>query len=97
MLWEGIRLYSRQQYASLPCNVRFILTPEVKEYLHPDIPDKYLGKSLLLIQDGDRCEILVEGVNFLVVDEDIKGYTIIGRWDAERRYHVDMRECSEKG
>lgn len=49
MLWEGIRLYSREQYAKLPPSVRFILTKDVQKYLHPDIPDKYLNKSLLLI------------------------------------------------
>lgn len=97
MLWEGIRLYSKNQYASLPPRIRFILTPDVQKYLHPDIQDRYLDKSLLLIKDGDRYEVLVEGENFLVVDDDILGFTIIGRWEAQRKYPNDMRECQTTG
>lgn len=97
MLWAGIRLYSREQYEGVKPEYRFILTPEVREYLHPDIPETYLDKSLILIPTEGGFEIEVEGENFLAVDDKVVGVTIISLREAERRFPDEVRDCRQTG
>ncbi len=97
MLWEGLRIYSREQYEALGPDNRFILTSKVREMLHPEIPETYLDKSLVLIETGKKVEIEVEGVNFLAVNDDVPDYTIISMREAERRYPDDVTECRLTG
>ena len=97
MLWEGLRIYSRTQYEALGPQNRFILTKQVREVLHPEIPETYLDKSLVLIEAGGRIEIEVEGSNFLAVKDDVPDYTIISMREAERRYPDDLTECRLTG
>ncbi len=97
MLWEGLRIYSREQYEALGPENRFILTPQVRDVLHPDIPETYLNKSLILIEAGGKIEIEVEGNNFLAVKDNVPDYTIISMREAERRYPDDVTECRLTG
>ncbi len=97
MLWEGLRIYSREQYEALGPENRFILTQQVREVLHPEIPETYLDKSLVLIEAGGRIEIEVEGSNFLAVNDNVPDYTIISMREAERRYPDDVTECRLTG
>lgn len=97
MLWEGIRVYSRSQYEALSPKYRFILTEEVRDKLHPDLPEKYIGKSLILITSKKKTEIEVEGINFIIVDDNVEDYTLMSLRDAERRYPDEMTECRLTG
>ena len=79
MLWEGLRIYSRQQYSAIGTDCRFILTEKVREVLHPDIPVRYVGRSILIIRTGDIEELELEGINFLVVDDVVPDFLIMSR------------------
>jgi len=97
LLWEGLRIYSRAQYEALGPENRFILTDKVRDTLHPDLPDSYLGHSIVLIQTSKKVEVEVEGSNFLAVDDDVPDFTVISMREAERRYPTDVTECRLTG
>ena len=97
MLWEGLRIYSRSQYSAVPTDCRFILTEEVRNTLHPDIPEGYVGRSILIIRAGNVEELEVEGINFLVVDTDVPEFLIMSQREAERQYPIEMTAVRNTG
>ncbi len=98
MLWEGLRIYSRPQYSAIPADSRFILTENVRDVLHPDIPERYVGRSILIIKNDAVEELEVEGINFLVVDDNsVPEFFIMSQREAERRYPLEMGEVRNSG
>ena len=97
MLWEGLRIYSRSQYSAVPADCRFILTDKVREVLHPDIPERYVGRSILIIHTGNLEELEVEGINFLVVDAPVPEFLIMSQREAERQYPAEMASVRNSG
>ena len=97
MLWEGLRIYSRSQYSAVPADCRFILTENVRKALHPDIPERYIGRSILIIRTVNLEELEVEGINFLVVDAPVPEFLIMSQREAERQYPAEMASVRNSG
>ena len=98
MLWEGLRIYSRQQYSAISADCRFILTEDVRKVLHSDIPERYVGRSIIIVKTPTIEELEVEGINFLVVDDDsVPDFLIMSQREAERRYPAEMSDVRNTG
>ena len=97
MLWEGIRVYSREKYRNLGPERRFILTEDIRNHLHPDLPETLIGRSIIIVTYNRQTETEVEGVNFLVVDEELPDFVMVGQREAERRYPDEMTEVRLTG
>ncbi len=98
MLWEGLRIYSRQQYSAISADCRFILTEDVRKVLHSDIPERYVGRSIIIVKTPSIEELEVEGINFLVVDDDsVPDFLIMSQREAERRYPAEMSDVRNTG
>ncbi|AGI47256.1 hypothetical protein TALC_00242 [Thermoplasmatales archaeon BRNA1] len=99
MFWEGLLIVSKSHYEAMGPDRRFILTKEVREHLHPEVPAKYLNKSIIVFGDAKgNIEYEVEGQNFLAVSSlQVREFLTMSPREAERRYADDYLECKMTG